>query len=277
MLGQLLLKGVGRHHDQRAHGRHVERRRQCGAGGYPALELAVVVLRECRGRRRSGSACRESSSREAAVMRRSAIAWPYKNGLSVEPGWRSAVDASPPRLRCDVRGLTSRPRPAPRRWRCPAPARAPSSTWRPRKLAQLRCCMRLRGEALQGRTQGCCGWLPVRAMPPWSAAGHRHVPGRDALARRKVAPRPARPRQQVHALRAQCWACGPVCTGAPGFEHLAGTLGHLRRWLGIGRAHQGGGHGGLAVRPSPWAALPKSVLAQASMPTSSPRNGTRLR
>jgi hypothetical protein len=38
--------------------------------------------------------CAESSIKEAAVRRRSAIACAYKKGLSVEPGWRSAVTPS---------------------------------------------------------------------------------------------------------------------------------------------------------------------------------------
>ena len=45
-LPQLVVEGIGRHHHQRAHGRHIERRGQRRAHRHPALELAVVVLRD---------------------------------------------------------------------------------------------------------------------------------------------------------------------------------------------------------------------------------------
>ena len=71
------MKGVGRDHDQRAHCRHVERGAQRRARGHPALELAVVVLRDVQATGRGDLRVRifdQGGRRDA----------PFGNGLGVE-------------------------------------------------------------------------------------------------------------------------------------------------------------------------------------------------
>ena len=149
----------------------------------------------------------------------------------------------------------SRPRPAPRRWRCPAPRTAPSSTLRPRSSRSWRL-QRLHGQALQRRAsvRACCALAP--AGPPRGAAAWRAKCGAMLLARRQC----RRALQQRRSRPAARPSAGTAPLRLHRLQHAAGALRHaLRRWRWA-RA-PGPRRWPLRGRPARWG-LPNSVCAQ---------------
>ncbi|MNK75655.1 hypothetical protein D3C87_951980 [compost metagenome] len=79
----------------------------------------------------------ESSISEAAVMRFSARACAYSSGLSVEPGWRSAV--TPSTSAAWLSGPEEPTQASTSPLALSSTTSAPSSTWRSRSSRRWRC------------------------------------------------------------------------------------------------------------------------------------------
>ncbi len=190
-------------------------------------------------------------------MRRSAIACAYKKGLSVEPGWRSAITPS-----TSAAWLSSPDEPTQASTSplaLSSTTMAPSSTWRP--CNSRRCCCRV---CTAKRCSGARSVVRMRA-------------GGGAAAALRCASAPAAP----HAARCLRWRQQPRrCSAAVANrssavavarglapcrlhvpQHAAGALRHLRPALALG-ARTSAAATAASRSSSPCAALPNSVLAE---------------
>ena len=230
---QLLVKGVRRHHHQRAHGRHVERRAQCSAGRHPSLELAVVVLRNV-------EAAAGLDLRVRVFQQRGRGDAPLGNRLRVQKRFERRTRLAQGGDAIHIGRVAQRPAGA-------HPGQhfaAGVVQYQQRGVFHMAAgqfaqvglqglhCKTLQGSAQRG------GDLPrARRGCARELAGYM---GCDAFARGKVAPLQGAGDKQIHR----------IAIARRGFlqalQHAARPLHHLRR-LGIGRTHQRHGYRGLAV------------------------------
>ena len=210
----------------------------------------------------------ESCSSDAAVSRRSAIAWAYRNGLSVLPGWRGAVtpSTSAAALSAPVEPTQASTSPL----ALSSTSTAPSVTLRPRSSRIWRCRL---------STARRCS-APSRVLRSVSGMA---LAWAGAEARRRRATCGATPSLGVNARRASATsACMSSATQslATLTPRMARSTPQARRASCPARALGARTSAAvMAASPScrPCGALANRVRDSASMPTSSPRNGTRLR
>ena len=243
-------------------------------------------------------------------MRRSAIACAYKNGLRVEPGWRSAVTPSTSAAALNSPEEPTQASTSP--LALSSTTIAPSSTWRPR--SSRKCCCRV---CTAKRCSGARRLVVIAVGTVCDAAAKERVDAvravdEDAASDTGVADAAAR---RAKTRRARCGAM-PVlasnalrCSAAVVIRSSASQSG-LEASVGFPFAAlfaAGGSAAPCCICPStsqarrattparalgartsaavmaasrssrPCAALPNSVRLIASMPTSSPRSGTRFR
>ncbi len=194
-----------------------------------------------------GDLRRQNRSISDAAVRRRSAARPgrTKRVSSVEPGWRWASTPSTSGAWLKLPG-TIPPRPAPGRWRCPAPAPHHLRTLCRLQLAQLALQALQRPRAAAGVQTWCAalrghaaaaGRCPAGARVPAPAGKVRRAClrwRRYGAALQRAAGAQVQARRQSRALRRHGTAAGAT-----------GALRHHRR-AGIGRTHQRGGHGRLA-------------------------------
>ena len=208
----------------------------------------------------------ESSSRLAAVRRRSAMACAYKNGLSVLPGWRSAVTPSTSAawLNSPVEPTQASTSPL----ALSITTTAPSATLRPRSSRTWRCrvCRARRCSGPSSVLGSVGGGAPSGAAASRRRARCGATPSLGDQARRDRA-------------TSACISSATQSTPAPPARMVLSTP-QARSATKAGRA-LGARTRAAAMAASlscrPCGALANSVRLSASMPTSSPRNGTRLR
>ncbi len=205
---------------------------------------------------------------EAAVMRRSASACAYSKGLSVEPGWRIARTPS-----TSVARLSGPDEPTQASTSPLALSRttsAPSSTCRPRSSSRWRC-----------RVCSAKRWSGARRVD-WIVAGTSPSAVRGALRTARWARCGAMP-----SVGSKDRRCRTAVVNMSSASQSGGCLGSIARMTSHARCATTAGRAfGARTREaataasrtsSPWGALSNSVRDNASMPTSSPRNGTVFR
>ena len=206
----------------------------------------------------------ESCSSEAAVRRRSAMACAYSSGLRVEPGWRGASTASTSGLwlvRTDAPTQASTSPLA-----LSSTSTAPSCTLRPASSCIWRCscCTARRCKGAERVLRSCVpgGW-PARRRRARCGA----IPSLGDQALRCITPAAYRPRLS-HSTALRGVFCMMAKTPQARRPTASGPALGARTSAAVMAASR-------ASRPC--AALPNSVRLSASMPTISPRKGTRLR
>ena len=232
---QLAVKGARRDHDDGAHRRHVERGGQRGARRHPALELAVVVLRDVQaagGLQLGGRVVQQRGGGEA----------PLGDGLGVQKGLERAAGLARRADGIDLARAAELARGANPGQHLAAgvvqhqggaifnvtPAQLLDVL-----LQQLQCL------ALQPGVDG--GSQRRRRVGPRGGQQAACVVRGDAFAGG-----PGAARQGRFGLHVERHAVGGHPGPAHGFQHAASALRHARG-AGVGRAHQGGGQRRFAV------------------------------
>ena len=255
-----------------------------------------------------GRCAGESSTSDAAVSRRWAMAWAYRNGLSVEPGWRSASTPSTSAAWLSVPDEPTQASTSP--LALSSTTMAPSSTLRPASSRNC-CCSACTAKRCSGARRV---EVTVCGVPSDRAVVARVVAGAFALA---AAPAPvpaAAPCCCASRRRAKCGAtpalaaqlrrCSAPVTKRSSAPQSGAAAGAATRPAGL--ALRSAVPAACMLRSTPQArsatragdafgartsaaataasrasracaALPNSAWLSASMPTSSPRNGTRFR
>ena len=207
-------------------------------------------------------------------MRRSASACPYKNGLSVEPGWRSEVTKST--SGAALRGPLLLTQASTSPLALSSTSRAASSTCRPlnsRSWVCMACwAKRWRGALKELRMVADAAPSPAVVRASWRATCGA-MPSLAAKSRR------ARAEATNSSMASQPPLFGSAALFALGGSRVLNTL--QARWVTCASLALGARIRAAATAASRWSrpcgALPKRLRLKASMPTSSPRKGTRLR
>ena len=240
-LHQCLCKGVGRHHGQRTHSGHVQRRTQGGAHTDPALKTPVVVLRNVEPRLCGdvgGRVFNQRGGREAVLP----------DGLCVQKRLECGACLAQGQHMVDFRGLAE---PAGRSH--PGQHLAAGVVQHHHgtvfgalvpQFAQL-VVQQLGGVALQRRAQGgaqgggcCCGWVWRWLATPLLQC-HTRCMGRHTVAAAPAALGQVHLRQQ---LQSGAIGLGVRAVVGHGAQHGAGALAH-GLGAGVGCANQGRRHG----------------------------------
>ena len=235
------MKRVGRDHDQRAHGGHVERRGQRRAHRHPALELAVIVLRDVEPARRG-------DLRRRIFHQRGRCEPPLCNRLGIQKGLERGARLAQRQHPVDLAGLAElagRPYPGQHGARGVVQHQHRAVFHMPpAQFAQV-LLQALHRKALQRRAQG--GGHPLghgAVLVPLAQQVARKV-WRHTLARIERAALQCGRGEQVQriAIHTRRLGTGALLHVA---QHAAGTLRHQRRPC-VGRAHQRCCHRGFAV------------------------------